>query len=59
MGPNGPTESQIFLAATDGGTGLVQGTWSVRPVSLRVDHAGLLAFSNDGNGTVNKIGYKP
>jgi glucose/arabinose dehydrogenase len=59
MGPNGPTESQIFLAATDGGTGLVQGTWSIRPVSLRVDHAGLLVFSDDGNGTVNKIGYKP
>jgi glucose/arabinose dehydrogenase len=59
MGANGPTESQIFLGATDGATGLVQGTWSVRPVSLRIDHDGLLVFSNDGNGTVNKIGYKP
>ena len=31
----------------------------MRPVSIRVDKAGLLTFSDDGSGTVNKIGYKP
>jgi len=28
-------------------------------VSIRVDGAGLLTFSNDAAGTVYKIGYKP
>jgi hypothetical protein len=31
----------------------------VRPVALRIDHAGLLVFSSDATGTVYKIGYKP
>jgi hypothetical protein len=31
----------------------------VRPVSIRVDKAGLLTFSDDQSGTVNKIGYRP
>jgi len=39
--------------------GLRQGSWIIRPVSLRVDGAGLLTFSDDASGTVNKIGYKP
>ena len=34
-------------------------TWAIRPVSIRVDKAGLLTFSDDTSGTVNKIGYKP
>jgi glucose/arabinose dehydrogenase len=59
MGPNGPTEAQNFLGEADPMGGLAQGTWAVRPVALRIDHAGLLVFSSDATGTVYKIGYKP
>ena len=38
---------------------LREGQWSVRPVSVEVDPAGLLTFSDDASGTINKIGYRP
>jgi glucose/arabinose dehydrogenase len=59
MGAAGPTAAQNFLGESDGAGGMLQGTWALRPVSLRVDHAGLLTFFDDVVGTVNKIGYKP
>ena len=59
MGGSGPTEAVNFLGASDGAGGLRQGDWSVRPVSIRVDKAGLLTWSDDASGTVNKIGYRP
>jgi glucose/arabinose dehydrogenase len=59
MGANGPTAAENFLGESDGAGGLRQGTWGSRPVSIRVDGAGLLTFSDDQGGTVNKIGYKP
>ena len=59
MGANGPTEAQNFLGASDGAGGLVVAGWNVRPVSIVVDHAGLLTFSSDTTGAVYKIGYKP
>jgi hypothetical protein len=59
MGANGPTEAQNFLGQSDGAGGLLQGAWAIRPVSIRVDTAGLLAFTDDGTGSVYKIGYKP
>ena len=60
MGANGPTEAQNFLGNEVAATGeLAQGEWAIRPASIRVDKAGLLTFSDDATGTVNKIGYKP
>jgi glucose/arabinose dehydrogenase len=59
MGANGPTAAVNFLGQSDGAGALVQGTWGVRPVSIRVDRAGLLTFSSDATSTVYKIGYKP
>ena len=60
MGANGPTEAENFLGASRRATASSrQGDWGVRPVSIRVDKAGLLTFSDDASGTVNKIGYKP
>lgn len=59
MGANGPTEAVNFLGQSDGAGGLAQGGWNVRPVSVRIDHDGLLTFSSDATGTVFKIGYKP
>ena len=60
MGANGPTEAQNFLGKADAATGeLSQGNWAIRPVSIRIDKAGLLTFSDDTSGTVNKIGYRP
>jgi glucose/arabinose dehydrogenase len=60
MGANGPTEAQNFLGKKIADTGAIsQGNWGIRPVSIRVDKAGLLTFSDDAAGTVNKIGYKP
>jgi glucose/arabinose dehydrogenase len=59
MGGSGPTAAENFLGESDGAGGLRQGGWAVRPVSIRVDSAGLLTFSDDTAGTVNKIGYKP
>jgi glucose/arabinose dehydrogenase len=58
MGANAPTEAQNFLGESDGAGGLRQGLWGLRPVSIRIDHAGLLTFSDD-SGTINKIGYRP
>ena len=59
MGGSGPTEAVNFLGQSDGMGGLLQGGWAVRPVSIKVDDGGLLVVSDDGSGTVNKIGYKP
>lgn len=59
MGPSGPTSAQNFLGAEAAPGVLAQGTWSSRPVSIRVDAAGLLTFSDDSTGTVYKIGYRP
>jgi len=59
MGANGPTSAEPFLGQADSAGELAQGSWNIRPVSVRVDKAGLLVFSDDGSGTVNKIGYKP
>jgi hypothetical protein len=38
---------------------LSQGGWAIRPVSIRIDKAGLLTWSDDTTATVNKIGYRP
>jgi len=59
MGKNGPTEAQTFLAQSDMAGGYVQGGWEIRPVSIVVDHAGLLVFSSDIRNAVFKIGYRP
>jgi len=59
MGASGPTEAQTFLGQADSAGMLVQGSWNVRPVSVRVDKTGLLVFSDDASGGVYKIGYKP
>ena len=59
MGASGPTEAENFLGQSDGAGGLLQGGWAIRPVSIRVDKAGLLTFTDDLTGTVNKIGYQP
>jgi glucose/arabinose dehydrogenase len=59
MSASGPTEAVNFLGESDGMGGLRQGGWAVRPVSIRVDGAGLLTWSDDASGTINKIGYKP
>jgi len=59
MGANGPTSAEPFLGQADSAGELAQGSWNIRPVSVRVEKAGLLVFSDDGSGTVNKIGYKP
>jgi glucose/arabinose dehydrogenase len=59
MGGGGPAEAVNFLGASDGAGGLRQGDWGVRPVSIRVDNAGLLTWSDDASGTINKIGYRP
>jgi glucose/arabinose dehydrogenase len=53
-----PTAAENFLGEL-AGDGLREGRWAVRPVSIRVDPAGLLTFSDDGTGTINKIGYRP
>jgi glucose/arabinose dehydrogenase len=53
-----PTQADKFLGELAGGV-LREGSWAVRPVSIRVDAAGLLTFSDDASGTVHKIGYRP
>jgi glucose/arabinose dehydrogenase len=55
---NGPTEAINFLGQGDATT-LTQGSWAIRPVSIRIDKAGLLTWSDDTTGTINKIGYRP
>jgi glucose/arabinose dehydrogenase len=55
---SGPTAAEVFLGESMNGS-LRQGMWSVRPVSIEVDPAGLLTFSDDTGGTINKIGYRP
>jgi glucose/arabinose dehydrogenase len=60
MGASGPTEAINFLGKEDASTHeLNQGNWAVRPVSIRIDTAGLLTWSDDSTSTVNKIGYRP
>jgi glucose/arabinose dehydrogenase len=59
MGANGPTEAQTFLSQSDMAGGYAQGTWGIRPVSIRVDRAGLLTWTSDEAQAVFKIGYKP
>jgi glucose/arabinose dehydrogenase len=59
LGANGlPAQAENFLGESNGGA-LQEGTWAVRPVSIAVDPTGLLTFSDDSTGTVNKIGYRP
>jgi glucose/arabinose dehydrogenase len=58
MGASGPTQADNFLGESSGGA-LREGQWTVRPVSIEVDPAGLLTFSDDSSGTINKIGYRP
>jgi len=58
MGASGPTAAENFLGESMNGS-LREGQWSVRPVSVEVDPAGLLTFSDDASGTINKIGYRP
>jgi glucose/arabinose dehydrogenase len=53
-----PTAAENFLGELSGGN-LREGQWGVRPVSIRVDPEGLLTFSDDNTGTINKIGYRP
>jgi glucose/arabinose dehydrogenase len=60
MGANGPTQEQNFLGNKIAASGeLSQGDWEIRPVSIRIDNAGLLTWTDDTTWTVNKIGYKP
>ena len=59
MGANGTDRGRKFPRRIGRRGGLRQGTWGVRPVSIRVDAAGLLTFSDDAAGTVYKIGYRP
>jgi glucose/arabinose dehydrogenase len=62
MGANGPIEAQPFQGGLVAATGqITQGpaAWAIRPASIRIDKAGLLVWSDDGTGTINKIGYKP
>jgi glucose/arabinose dehydrogenase len=59
MGGGAPKDAVIFLAQSDSAGGLAQGVWGLRPVSMRVDKAGLLTFTDDMSNTVNKIGYRP
>ena len=55
-----PTEVQNFLGKENATTHEVtQGNWAIRPVSIRIDKAGLLTWSDDTTSTVNKIGYRP
>jgi len=55
---SGPTQAENFLGELNAGA-LREGVWELRPVSVRVDPAGLLTFTDDLAGTVNKIGYRP
>ena len=59
VGGAGPTAASNFLGQSDGAGGLAQGGWATRPVSIRVDAAGLLTFTDDATSTVYKIGYRP
>jgi glucose/arabinose dehydrogenase len=53
-----PSQVENFLGESNGGN-LREGRWGVRPVGIRVDPDGLLTFTDDASGTVNKIGYRP
>ncbi len=54
-----PKSAEPFLGQPDADGGLTQGVWGTRPVSIGVDAAGLLTFTDDAGGSVNKIGYRP
>jgi glucose/arabinose dehydrogenase len=59
LGADGmPMQADNFLGELSGGM-LREGNWAVRPVSIRVDAAGLLTFSDDNSHTIHKIGYRP
>jgi hypothetical protein len=53
-----PVRVENFIGEL-GDAGLREGTWALRPVSIRVDKAGLLTFSDDNANTIHKIGYRP
>jgi glucose/arabinose dehydrogenase len=53
-----PSQVDNFLGESNNGN-LREGSWGVRPVGIRVDPDGLLTFTDNSTGTVNKIGYKP
>jgi glucose/arabinose dehydrogenase len=59
MGANGPTAADTFLGPRAEDGGLAPAGWGVRPVSILVDGAGLLTFSDDATGSIHKIGYRP
>jgi glucose/arabinose dehydrogenase len=59
MGAGGPTAAQDFVGQVGADGGLAQGMWGVRPVSIVIDGTGLLTFSDDGQGAIHKIGYRP
>jgi glucose/arabinose dehydrogenase len=59
MGANGPTRADNFVGELGPGGALQEGVWAVRPVSIGIDSAGLLTFSDDSSVTVHKIGYQP
>lgn len=54
-----PAAAEDFVGQVAADGGLAQGMWGVRPVSIVVDGSGLLTFSDDGQGAIHKIGYRP
>jgi glucose/arabinose dehydrogenase len=59
MNGDRPVSAEPFLGQADTDGGLAQGVWTTRPVSIAVDGKGLLTFTDDAGGSVNKIGYRP
>ena len=55
----GLVAAETFLGQAGAGGALIEGGWALRPVSIRIDPAGLLTFSDDNSGTIHKIGYRP
>ena len=48
-----------FLGEANPAGALREGEWAIRPVSIATDPSGLLTFSDDATGTINRIGYRP
>ncbi len=60
MGGGRPTAAETFVGQAGGAdAGPVEGGWGVRPVSMLIDGAGLLTFSDDLGGSIHKLGYRP